>query len=135
MRLLLLTGMRKSEAMSLRWEDVNYSKGYLVLHDTKNGTEHYVPISSATKWILGLQKKSAGKSPWVFPSRHDPDKHMTEPKSQLAAIRKMVGFNFTFHDLRRTFATHADIHGVPFELIQRALNHSSGRFSARYHLL
>ncbi len=57
---------------------------------------------------------------------------MTEPKSQLRAIRTMVGFNFTFHDLRRTFATHADIHGVPFELIQRALNHSSGSVTAGY---
>jgi integrase len=51
---------------------------------------------------------------------------MTEPKSQLDRIRKATGLNFRFHDLRRTFATHAHALGQSHELIRKALNHKTG---------
>ena len=51
---------------------------------------------------------------------------MTQPNSQLAKIKAATGLDFCFHDLRRTFATHAQAQGMDYELIRRALNHSSG---------
>lgn len=49
-----------------------------------------------------------------------------QPNSQLAKIKAATGLDFCFHDLRRTFATHAQAQGMDHELIRRALNHSSG---------
>jgi integrase len=47
-------------------------------------------------------------------------------RSQLAKIKAATGLDFCLHDLRRTFATHAQAQGMDCELIRRALNHSSG---------
>jgi integrase len=123
--LLLLTGLRKSEAMSMKWADVDHNRDVFVIHDTKNGIDHYIPISLDVKTLLYRQKIIAGSSEWVFPARYGQG-HMTEPKSQLAKINKSVNLDFTLHDLRRTFATHAKVNGADHDLIRRALNHKSG---------
>lgn len=129
--LLLFSGMRRSEALRLRWEDVDYDKRLFVARDTKNGSDHYIPMSDMLMWILNAQKDVAGESEWVFPKRNG-EGHMTEPKSQLAKICNAVGFKFRLHDLRRTFATHASKAGVQFDLIQKALNHKAQNVTSGY---
>ena len=129
--ILLFSGMRRSEAMGLRWEDVDYEKRMFVARDTKNGTDHFIPMSDMLMWTLQDQMKVSGESDWVFPKRFG-EGHMTEPKSQLARICKAVGFKFRLHDLRRTFATHASKAGVQFDLIQKALNHKAQNVTSGY---
>ena len=131
--LLLFTGMRRSEVMNLRWDDIDFYKKTLVARDTKNGSDHYVPMSDMIKWKLESQKvvSDLKASPWVFPKRTG-EGPMTEPKSQLANICKATGITFMLHDLRRTFATHATNSGVSYELIQKALNHKSGSVTSGY---
>lgn len=123
--LLLSTGLRRSEATGLLWKDVNFENETFIVRNTKNGTDHHVPMSTLTKWMLRKQKKTAGTSEWVFPG-NSKSGHMEEPKSQIAKITQATGVNFTSHDLRRTFATHADANGASHEMIRSALNHKSG---------
>ena len=40
--------------------------------------------------------------------------------------------DFRFHDLRRTFATHANANGVEYEMIKRALNHKANTVTSGY---
>ena len=131
--LVLFTGMRKSEVCNLRWEDIDFKKKTLVARDTKNGSNHYVPMSDMIEWKLKAQKKVSElkASPWVFP-RKVGEGPMTEPKSQLAKICEAVGFKFMLHDLRRTFATHATEAGVSYDQLQKALNHKSGAVTSGY---
>lgn len=134
--LLLCSGLRKSEGMRLRWDDIDWHKKNFVVRDTKNTTDHFVPLSGMLAEVLGRQKealKKRGKeaSPWVFPSKFN-ESHMTEPKSQLKRICDYTGIEFRFHDLRRTFATHAQANGVAYELIQKALNHKSQSVTEGY---
>ena len=129
--LLLFSVMRRSEALRLRWEDVDYERRLFVARDTKNGSDHYIPMSDMLMWTLNAQKKVANNSEWVFPKRSG-EGHMTEPKSQLAKICSAVGFKFRLHDLRRTFATHASKAGVQFDLIQKALNHKAQNVTSGY---
>ena len=132
--LLLLTGLRKSEALRLKWDNINWDKKYLTLHDTKNSRDHFVPLTRSTLHVLERQRTATDRrdSMYVFPSRYDDQKPMTEPKSQLAAICKASGLKFTLHDLRRTFATHASSFGVSHDMIKRALNHKSGDVTEGY---
>ncbi|MEP5378886.1 MAG: tyrosine-type recombinase/integrase, partial [Hyphomicrobiales bacterium] len=123
--LLLSTGLRKSEALGIRWNDVDSGRRALVVRDTKNGTDHWVPISKLTQWILERQKAVSKESEWIFPARVG-ESHMTEPKSQLKKIIAATGVQFRLHDCRRTFATHAKINGLDHDVIRRALNHKSG---------
>jgi integrase len=123
--LLMATGLRKSEALSLQWGDVDWHKETFLVRDTKNGSSHHVPLSSLTKWLLKKQQEVSQTSEWVFPARYR-SHHMTEPKSQLRRIKAATGLSFSLHDLRRTFATHANAQGVEYDNIRRALNHKSG---------
>ena len=131
--LLLFTGMRKGEVSNLKWEDIDFKKKTIVARNTKNGSDHYVPMSRMVHWKLEAQKKVSELrlSIWVFPKRVG-DGPMTEPKSQLAKICKATGIHFRLHDLRRTFATHAISAGTSYELIQKALNHKSGSVTSSY---
>jgi integrase len=123
--LLLRTGLRVSEALGLKWEDVDFAEKVFIVRDTKNGTDHYMPIIPQIRFLLDEQKKASGASDYVFPARYGTG-HMTEPKSQVQRIRAAAGIKFTLHDLRRTFATHAKVNGADYDLIRRALNHKSG---------
>ena len=98
--LVLFTGMRKIEVANLKWEDVNYKKNTIVARNTKNGSDHYVPMSKMIQWKLEAQKKVSDLkgSAWVFPRRLGIG-HMTEPKSQLAGICKATGIKFRLHYL------------------------------------
>ena len=82
-------------------------------------------MSSLTKWLLRKQQEVSRDSEWVFPARYVTN-HRTEPKSQLRRIKAATELSFSLHDLRRTFATHANAQGVEYENIRRALNHKSG---------
>ena len=123
--LLLYTGLRRSEGLGLLWEDVDLETKLLIARDTKNNTDHSIPLSQMVVWILKAQKKNSGETPWVFPNRNQTGP-MVEPKSQLKAICDATGLKFTLHDLRRTFATHAHAAGVDFESVRKAMNHKSG---------
>ena len=123
--LLMTTGLRRAEAFGLMWEDVDFDRKLFKVRDTKNGTDHVIPMSTSVEWTMKQQKEYVGDTPWVFPAATG-DGHMTEPRSQLTRMKTATGLDFSFHDLRRTFATHAQAQGMDYELIRRALNHKSG---------
>ena len=132
--LLLHTGLRRSEAFKLRWEDVNWQDKIVTVRATKNGTNHRFPMSTGTLHILKQQRLIADKSEWVFPAKSSMG-HMTEPKSQLEKLKQATNLDFCLHDLRRTFATHAQAAGMDFHLIQQALNHKSGGGVTRQYII
>ena len=134
--LLLCSGLRRGEGLGLRWSDIDWERKHFAIHDTKNGTDHYVPLSKVITQILTrqkgeLEKNCKDESPWVFPARYGGG-HMTEPRTQLESICKSIGVKFRLHDLRRTFATHAQANGASFELIRKALNHKSSSVTEGY---
>ncbi len=66
-RLLLLTGCRKSEILSLRWQDVDLAAGELRLADSKTGPRA-VPMSPPAVRVLAELPRVAD-SPWVIPGQ------------------------------------------------------------------
>ena len=61
----------------------------------------------------------------MFPSRRI-NSHWSDPRKQIEHITKASAVTFSLHDLRRTFATHARLLGMDYDLIRRAMNHKSG---------
>ena len=121
--LLLYTGMRKGEALGLRWDDVDFTQMIIKIRMTKNGLEHLVPMSGPVASILNNIKRNG---PYLFPSPTSIDLHLSNPSKTVANIVKVSGVEFTLHDLRRTFATHARMLGLDYDLVRRSLNHKSG---------
>ena len=105
-RLLLLTGCRKSELLTLKWRD--YREGKLFLRDSKNGPRT-VWLSSAAREVLDrLPRKNA----WVFPSYWGNLDHLSDITDFWGDVRTEAGLREVRpHDLRHTYASIALMHG------------------------
>lgn len=123
--LILFTGLRRNEAASLRWNDVDLHHGTLTISETKNSHPHTLPLTPFLVELFQRRKKATGKSPFVFPSSGK-EGHLIDPKKAVAKVRKECGVYFTPHDLRRTFITTAESLGIRDYTLKRLLNHRSG---------
>ncbi|WP_223429121.1 tyrosine-type recombinase/integrase [Tateyamaria pelophila] len=108
--LLLFTGLRKGEALTLEWSNIHEDRIHLPM--TKNGRSFDLPILPAHHEILA-PLKSLSRT-WVFPSPKSPSGHIT-------GTRKLP---WSPHAHRRTFATVAMEAGVLEEVVGRLLNHT-----------
>ena len=120
--MLLYMGFRSSEALTLEWSNVNMKDNTITALDTKNHSDHTLPIPKALLPHIKALKEHTGGFKWVF-TGEDTAKHMTVPKKQIAAIVKATDIEFSSHDLRRTFATIGEAVGVPLSMIKRMMNH------------
>ena len=117
--LLLLTGCRKSEILTLRWSE--YREGKLHLSDTTTGPRT-VWLSSPARRILDDLPQSG---PWVFPSRRGTS-HL--PMDVLHTfwwkVRAEAGIeDVRCHDLRHSFTSWAVMRGIPLPTVARLLGH------------
>ena len=127
-RLLLLTGCRRGEILTLRWSAVD--DGKLVLGESKTGPRT-VPLNSQARHILERQPRRG--SPFVFPSPLDPSCPRGPELRVWYRARREAGIeDVRLHDLRHTHASHAVMHGVPLPVVSRLLGHSNVRTTLRY---
>jgi integrase len=130
--LLLFTGLRRNEAASLEWEDVNMEGRLFVVHDTKNHSDHVVPMSAQIETMFGRRwEEKEEDERWVFPASKG-DGHIIDPRKQIEILTEITGVKFSIHDLRRTFATLAESYGLDYQTIKRALNHKTQDITALY---
>jgi integrase len=119
---ILFSGLRRREAASLRWEQVDLNHKTVRIFDTKNGKPLTLPLSKPLIEVL-LSRKLFGESVWVFPGSV-PGKPIVEPKGHVRRVSQMSGVSFTVHDLRRTFITVAESLDISKTAIQALVNHS-----------
>jgi integrase len=120
---LLFTGLRRTEAASLKWKDINFNEKFFVIPDTKNSEPHYLPIPTFLENLLNTRKLSS-ESEWVFPSPIS-NGPLKEPKNAIKKVIEKSGIIFQLHDLRRTFITIAESIDIPAYALKRLLNHKS----------
>ena len=127
-RLLLLTGCRRSEIVRLRWSEVDGEM--LVLADSKTGPRKG-PLNTQARRIVERQPR--GGSPFVFPSPLDPSRPRSHNLALWYRVRREAGIeDCRLHDLRHTLASHAVMNGVPVPVVSRLLGHSNVRMTLRY---
>jgi len=120
--LSLLTGARKSNILSMRWDDVDLDSGTWTIPETKNGTSQTIALT-ATEVALLTQRRATTDSDYVFSGR-GPRGHLVEPKKGwLRLLRTAAITNCTLHDLRRNLGSWMASQNVNVALIQSALNH------------
>ena len=129
-RLLLLTGCRKSEILSLSWEDVDLAAGELRLADSKTGPRA-VPLSPPAVRVLAELPRLPGCI-WVIPGQK-PGTHLTNLDGPWWIVRKRAGLEeVRIHDCRHSFASRALALGESLPVIAKLLGHSQIQTTARY---
>lgn len=78
--LSLLTGARKSNVLSMRWQDVSFEDETWYIPDTKNGEPQLVPLIPEAINILKRKFAKKERSKWVFASKTSAKGHLQEPK-------------------------------------------------------
>ena len=127
-RLLLLTGCRRGEILTLRWNEVDGDT--LALGDAKTGPRK-VYLNARARRIIERQPR--GQSPFVFPSHRNPERPHDPHLSLWNRVREEAGIeDVRLHDLRHTMASHAVMHGVPVPVVSRLLGHSNVQMTLRY---
>ena len=127
-RLLLLTGCRKSEILMLRWSD--YREGHLFLRDSKTGPRTVWLSQPARNVLDGLDRIGQ----WVFPAprgREPRNKGWLEGFwDEVRAENGLRGVRL--HDLRHTHASVALRHGETVLTIARLLGHRNPETTLKY---
>jgi len=120
---LLLTGLRKNEAATLTWENVDLDEGTIYIPDTKNKEPLTLPLSDVLIAILNYRLRFKTND-YVFSSRKT--QYLAHPDKALKHLTETSGIKFTFHDLRRTFITVAESLDISSYAIKRLVNHKNG---------
>lgn len=132
--LLLLTGARRSEVLSMCWSDLDLEK--CTWHKpgakTKQRRSHKVPLSFEAVEILKLLKTESGLVGWVFPSSSSSG-HLVGLKREWKTLCAIAGIeNARLHDLRHSFASLIASNGGSLEMIGALLGHSQPSTTKRY---
>ncbi|MBW2471871.1 MAG: site-specific integrase [Deltaproteobacteria bacterium] len=135
-------GLRLSEAIKMKVEDIDSARGLLCVHG-KCRKDRYVPLPHKTLGYMREQWKSHRNPIWIFPSAKNGERAMTDAQMPIskgsvqAAFRaalKHSGINkkASVHTLRHSYATLLLENGTNLRLIQTYLGHSSPNTTSVY---
>jgi integrase len=136
-RLLMFTGCRLGEILSLRWEDVKLDEGCLrfAATNTKENKPKTVYLNPASMEVLQSLMSKADNldaSPWVIRG-HKRGEHLVNLRKPWHRIRKDADIDgVRLHDLRHSFASMAAAGGMSLPMIGKLLGHTQTQTTARY---
>jgi len=120
---VLMTGLRREEALGLKWERVDITGRTLTIIDPKNHQNHTLPLSDYLLDML-TRRQTVTASEYVFADNQG--RCISNFRYAQANVQKASGVAFCIHDLRRTFATVAESLDIPAYALKRLLNHANG---------
>ena len=133
MRLALYTGMRRGEMFKLKWDDIDFQRGFIAIRNPKGGVSQKIPLNDQARQILENHPKTKGKE-HVF-LRPD-GKPFTDIRRRVNPIKKAAGIPDDFralHGLRHTYASMLASSGkIDLYTLQKLLTHKSPVMTQRY---
>lgn len=129
-KLLLLTGARKSEILSAQWSYIDFERAQIRLPDSKTGERTIHVPAQGLDLLRNLARKTGSK--YVFPSDRT-DGHFVGLQKVWTALRTDAGLeDLHLHDLRHMFATMAAAEGHSLLTIGHMLGHKDPRTTQIY---
>jgi integrase len=128
-RLMANTGMRRAEALQLKWADVGDALRVLSSEEarTKSGKWRHIPLSEGAQEALDALKAMTGSKPHVLPQVH-PDALTARFSRHL----ERSGLDGSLHCLRHTFCAQLVSAGIPLRTVQILAGHASITTTERY---
>jgi integrase len=133
----LRTGMRYSELMNLRWEDIEFRSTFalITLRKTKNKRQRIVPlVRDALAAVKALQDSvpAASGPDLLFPSAEDKSKPVEIRRAWETSLKRARITGFRYHDLRHSAASRWASLGYSLAEIAEILGHSDHRSTQIY---
>jgi len=132
MKMALYTGMRRGELFKLKWDHVDFERGFIHIKDPKGGPDQVIPLNDAARDVLESHPKS--NSPYIFPG--DKGKQRVSCQAGVNKIKTAAGLPSKFrpmHGLRHVYASILASSGeVDMYHLQRLLTHKDPRMTQRY---
>jgi len=135
-RLLMLTGVRRTNLCNAQWDHIDLDAGLWVIpaDQAKAGKALEVALNEEAVTIL---RSRLGLHPtWVFPSREDNgNRPIADPHYAWLRVLKVAGVpkGLTLHDLRRTYGSVLINAGVPITYVAKALGHEDPATTMRHY--
>jgi len=132
MKMALFTGMRRGELFNLKWEDIDFSRNFVVIRNPKGGMSQRIPLNADARSVLDVHPRTG--SPYVFPGEDSgPRKEIRRAANK---IKEAAGLPKNFralHGLRHVYASILASSGkVDLYTIQKLLTHKSPQMTQRY---
>lgn len=131
LKLLLLTGTRREEALNAKWEDIDLNQKRWFLPHTKSGKSRPVQLNQSACDLLRSITPVQG-CPYVFVNPKTNTRINTPVKTFKRLLKKAQIDDFRIHDLRHHFASVAVNNNVGLFVVQKLLGHSSPQTTQRY---
>lgn len=132
MKLALFSGMRRNEILKLRWQHINFDRGFINIVDPKGGPDQTIPLNNAARELLNKHPRT--ESPFVFPGRGG--KQLVNVSKPINKIKTKAGLPAEFrplHGLRHVFASMLASSGqVDMYTLQKLLTHKGPAMTQRY---
>jgi len=125
----LHTGMRLGEILNLRWQDLDFSSGFILVQDSKNGQARQVPMDSMISTLLRSWPRL---SDLVFTSVLTGGRIVDVRTGFLNACKRAGLTDLHLHDLRHTFASQFVMAGGDLYILKEILGHKSLAMTTRY---
>lgn len=125
LKMLMLTGQRRSEVLNADWHEINLGKAEWVIpaERAKNEKAHIVPLAPAVLELLDTIPHRTGR---IFPGMSKVSRTVKSIHAKMDASFSNPIEPWVWHDIRRTVATGMQRLGVKFEVTEAILNHVSG---------
>src|SRR2546428_4572014 len=126
----LHSGIRLGEILNLRRHDLDFSSGFILVRDSKNGESRHVPMD-ATLSALFRAYPHRPSTDLVFSSSSGG--HIVDVRTGFQNACKRAGLtDLHFHDLRHTFASQFVMSGGDLYILKEILGHKAINMTQRY---
>lgn len=129
--LALSSGMRYSEILKMKWDQINFEQSFITLYETKNGEIRNIPLAGLALELLKKAHILRRKTNLVFPNSRG-DAPMNFRSAWEAALKRANIQNFCFHDLRHSCASYLAMNGARSSEIAAILGHKTLQMVKRY---
>lgn len=129
---LLITGARREEMAGLRWTDVDFQWGRLVIGDkVEQETGRTIPL---TPYLASLLKRLPRRNEWVFSSPDAAEGRLAEPsKAHKLALKGASLPHVSLHGLRRSFGTLAEWRDAPVGIVAQIQGHKPSAIVEKHY--
>ena len=130
LQVLLLTGARPGEVMTLQWDDVNTQWKGITIRDKIEG-ERTIPL---TPYVAHLLAALPRRNKWIFSSPTSKTGYLTEPTTPHTRACKVAGLaGLTLHGLRRSFKSLTEWQEIPAGVVAQVMGHKPSATAEKHY--